>query len=116
MAEGRGRVGTWDVARPRGIAWPSGAQWLGGAREVIARSFATDTAAGRLMAWLPVWLGPWRVFYFTAEHEPAIWAGGTLAVGLAAAVFAARARPLAFPLLLAARSEERRVGKSVDFR
>jgi competence protein ComEC len=102
MAEGRGRVGTWDVARPRGIAWPSGAQWLGGAREFIARSFATDTAAGRLMPWLPVCFGLGVVFYFTAEHEPAIWAGGTLAVGLAAAVFAARARPLAFPLLLAA--------------
>lgn len=101
MAESGGRVGTWDVARPRGFAWPSGAAF-GNAREVISRWLAIDTAAGRLMPWLPVCFGLGAVLYFTAEHEPAIWAGGMLAAGLVPALFAARARPLAFPLLLGA--------------
>ena len=68
MAQGRGRTRTWDVARPRGAAWPGVA--LGGAREVLARWFATDTAAGRLMPWLPICFGLGVVLYFTAEREP----------------------------------------------
>src|ERR1043165_7972908 len=95
-----GRVRTWDVARPGGAAWLPEVPAFRGAREALARAFATDPAAGRLLPWLPVCFGLGIVFYFTAEHEPAIWAGGMLAVGLAVAVFAARARPLAFPLLL----------------
>src|SRR5947208_16595196 len=101
MAEGRGRVRTWDVARPRGFAWPSGAA-LGGAREVISRWFATDTAAGRLMPWLPVCFGLGIVLYFTADHEPSLWAALPLAGLVATVAFLARARPVAFPLLLAA--------------
>ena len=76
MAErgrGAGRTRTWDVARPRGVAWPAG-DALGGAREVISRWFATDTAAGRLMPWLPIAFGFGVVLYFTAEREPALWA------------------------------------------
>jgi competence protein ComEC len=99
MAQGRGRTRTWDVARPRGAAWP-GIEF-GGAREVIARWFATDTAAGRLMPWLPIAFGLGVVLYFTAEREPVWWV--TLAVAAACAVTAAfaRNRPVAFPLLLA---------------
>src|SRR6185436_552807 len=98
MAQGRGRTRTWDVARPRGAAWP-GAE-LGGVREVIARWFATDTAAGRLMPWLPIAFGLGVVLYFTAEREPVWWV--TLAVAAACAVAAvlARKRPVGFPLLI----------------
>jgi competence protein ComEC len=98
MAQGRGRTRTWDVARPRGVAWPGVA--LGGTREVLARWFATDTAAGRLMPWLPICFGLGVVLYFTAEHEPVWWVtlGVAAACGLAAAL--ARSRPVAFPLLI----------------
>src|SRR4051794_22764874 len=102
MAEGRGRVRTWDVARPRGVAWLPDARFVGGAREALARWFATDTAAGRLFLWLAVCFGLGIVVYFTADHEPALWAGLSLAGILAAVTYAARARPVALPLLLGA--------------
>jgi competence protein ComEC len=102
MVEGRGRVRTWDVARPRGVAWPSPAQAFGGAREVLSRWFAADTAAGRLMPWLPVCFGLGIVLYFTADHEPSLSASLILAGFVATLTFLARARPVAFPLLLGA--------------
>ena len=102
MAEGRGRVRTWDVARPRGVAWLPDARLIGGAREALERWFATDTAAGRLLPWLPVCFGIGIVIYFAAEHEPALWAGLTLAGVLAVITYVARARPVAFPLLIGA--------------
>lgn len=102
MAEGRGRVRTWDVARPRGLVWLPDARLFGGAREALERWFATDTAAGRLLPWLPVCFGIGIVIYFAAEHEPAIWAGLTLAGILSAITYIARARPVAFPLLIGA--------------
>jgi competence protein ComEC len=98
---GAGRTRTWDVARPRGVAWPSGFSGaFGGAREVLSRWFATDVAAGRLMPWLPIAFGLGVVVYFTAEREPALWAAASLAAALALATFLARGRPVAFPLLL----------------
>src|SRR4051812_4472467 len=100
MAEGRGRVRTWDVARPRGAAWLPDARLVGGAREALERWFATDTAAGRLLPWLSVCFGVGIVVYFAAEHEPAIWAGLTLMGVLAVITYIARARPVAFPLLI----------------
>jgi len=102
MAEGRGRVRTWDVARPRGVAWLPDARFLGGARETLERWFATDTAAGRLLPWLAVCFGFGAVIYFAAEHEPTLWAGLTLTAVLAVVTYVARARPLAFPLLIGA--------------
>jgi len=102
MAEGRGRVRTWDVARPRGVAWLPDTRFLGGAREALERWFATDTAAGRLLPWLPVCFGSGIVIYFAAEHEPSVWAGLTLAGVLATITYIARARAVAFPLLIGA--------------
>src|SRR5437588_3889628 len=99
MAEGSGRVRTWDVARPRGFVWPSGAA-LGGARDVISRWFATDTAAGRLLPWLPICFGFGVVLYFTAAREPSLRAALPLAGIFVVAAFLARARPVAFPILL----------------
>src|ERR1043165_4584985 len=102
MAEGRGRVRTWDVARPRGVVWLPDAHLAGGARATLERWFAVDTAAGRLLPWLPVCFGLGVVVYFTAEHEPALWAGLALAGILAVIAYVARARPAAFPLLIGA--------------
>ena len=102
MAEGRGRVRTWDVARPRGVPWLPDARFVGGTREALERWFATDTAAGRLLPWLPVCFGVGIVIYFAAQHEPALWAGLTLTGVLAVATYLVRARPLAFPLLIGA--------------
>src|SRR5256714_12602653 len=101
MAEGRGRVRTWEVARPRGVAWLPDSRFVGGAREAIERWFATDTAAGRLLPWLPICFGLGVVLYFTAAREPSLWATLPLAAVFVVAAFFARARPLAFPMLLA---------------
>ncbi len=100
MAEGKGRVRTWDVARPRGVAWRPDTRLIGDAREALERWFATDTAAGRLLPWLPVCFGIGIVIYFAAEHEPALWGGVPLAGVLAVITYIARARPIAFPLLI----------------
>jgi competence protein ComEC len=102
MAQGRGRVRTWDVARPRGVAWPSSSQAFGGAREALERWFATDTAAGRLLPWLAVCFGVGIVVYFAADHEPVIWAGLALSAVLAVITYVARARAVALPLLIGA--------------
>ncbi len=71
-----------------------------GARETLARWFATDTAAGRLLPWLPVCFGTGVVLYFTAAREPSLWAALPLVGTFAAAAFLARRRPVAFPVLL----------------
>src|SRR3954454_9082868 len=99
FGRGTGRTRTWDVARPRGITWASGATF-GDAREILSRWFATDTAAGRLLPWLPIAFGFGVVLYFTAAREPSLWASLPLACVLAVATFFARARPVAFPILL----------------
>ncbi len=99
---GAGRSRTWDVARPRGIAWPSGLpDVLPGARDTLRRWFLTDVAAGRLLPWLPIAFGFGIVIYFTAEREPSLVAALALAAGTAGATFLARSRPVAFPALLA---------------
>ena len=79
MAQGRGtdtHVGRRAAARRRVAAGVA----LGGAREVLARWFATDMAAGRLMPWLPICFGLGVVLYFTAEREP-VAVGGARACG-----------------------------------
>src|SRR4051812_5804969 len=93
--QAQGRTRTWDVARPRGFVWPSGAA-LGGAREVIQRWLVRDVAAGRLLPWIPVCFGLGVVIYFTVEREPALWAALPLAGACAVAAFFGRARPFAF--------------------
>jgi len=100
MAESRGRVRTWDVARPRGAPWLDIPAALDPLREVLRRWLATDVAAGRLMPWLPVAFGFGIVLYFTAEREPKLWAVCAAATAFAVAAFLARSRPVAFPALL----------------
>ncbi len=90
---------TWEVPRPRGIAWPSGVD-LGRTRETLRRWLASDVAAGRLLPWIPIAFGFGIVLYFTAEREPSLSAALLLAAAPMVAAFIARGRPLAFPLLL----------------
>ena len=95
----QGRAGTVDT--PRGaVAWPAGIALFPGARETLWRWLVAEVAPGRLMPWLPIAFGFGVALYFTAEREPAWWAALALAAACAAAAFAARARPIAFPLLL----------------
>ena len=93
------RAGTWDVPRPRGIAWPSRAT-LGDARKTLQRWLASDVAAGRLLSWIPIAFGFGIVCYFTADREPSLSAALALAAALSIAAVLARAKPFAFPLLV----------------
>jgi competence protein ComEC len=96
----QGRAETFDARRRAVAVWPWRVELLPGAREVIARWLVAEVAPGRLMPWLPVAFGFGVVLYFTAEREPAPWAALALALAAAAATLLARARPVAFPLLL----------------
>jgi competence protein ComEC len=59
-----------------------------------------EVGAGRLLPWFAVAFGAGIVLYFTAEHEPAVWAAAALAaVGLTAAVLLRR-HPVAFVIAL----------------
>jgi competence protein ComEC len=96
----QGRAETFD-ARRRAVAWPvRGAALLPGAREVIWRWLVAEVAPGRLMPWMPIAFGFGVVLYFTAEREPAPWAALALVAACAIMAFLARARPIAFPVLL----------------
>ena len=99
----RGRVETW----PQGRAlppqqWPSLAQIPRAFAGYIRECAAVDFGPGRLIPWTPVAFGLGVAIYFAADHEPsAIAATLLLAAGLAVA-FAARMRPVAFPLAVIA--------------
>src|SRR3954454_2103028 len=99
VGRGAGRTRTWDVARPRGVIWRSG-DTLGSAREILSRWFATDTAGGGPLPWVAVAFCFGVVLYFTAAREPSLWAALPLVCVLLIATVLARARPVAFPLLL----------------
>jgi len=107
----------WGRERGRSTVWPAGiaaagrrlVQWpaaFGRSGErlaaILQRWVVAELAPGRLMPWLAVAFGLGIASYFTAEREPALWAGAALATGCAVAAFAARHRPIAFPLLLGA--------------
>ena len=81
----------WSLKRPHfGPAqWAAIWQWLG-----------EDVGPGRLVPWFPVAFAVGIIVYFTAEHEPALWAGPALLLVFALAAWLARARPIAFPALV----------------
>jgi competence protein ComEC len=98
----------------RAIAWVVGRAWrrappwahdLSRFAEAFAqrlRQWAiADTGPGRLVPWLPIAFGLGIAFYFSAEREPAWWAGLSLILVACACAFALRARPFAFPAALA---------------
>ena len=98
------RAIAWAIAKVRRGAPP----W---ARDLsrFAESFAqrlrqwaiADTGPGRLVPWLPIAFGLGIAFYFSAEREPAWWAGLSLMLVACACALALRARPVAFPVALA---------------
>ncbi|MDE2018083.1 MAG: competence protein ComEC, partial [Hyphomicrobiales bacterium] len=71
-------------------------------RARLARAFAAEVEARRIFLWTPVAAGAGIALYFAADVEPTLWLPITLVVSLALAAFLARARPLAFPLLVGA--------------
>ncbi|MEI9805425.1 MAG: ComEC/Rec2 family competence protein [Pseudolabrys sp.] len=102
----RARAKAWvdeaDAARRRaGLIWPSGlgarANWL---RGLVSQWALAEVAPGRLLPWLPVAFGFGIVGYFTADREPAWWAVAPLVLAGIALVYAARHRPVGFPLAL----------------
>ena len=99
----RGRVGTWDDAerRRRALAWTDSLPGLGRAAEHLRNWAIADTGPGRLLPWLPVAFGLGIALYFTADREPAWWAGAGLAAFCCVIAFIARRRPIAFPVALA---------------
>ncbi|MGE0524259.1 MAG: ComEC/Rec2 family competence protein [Variibacter sp.] len=62
---------------------------------------AAEVAPGRLVPWLPVAFGIGVILYFTAAHEPSLWAAIALAAAAAGAAVALRARPFGYPVALA---------------
>lgn len=110
--EGRNRRG----ARAGTRTWPLGGRtraagggWLAGLPPVVQSAGArlyewarADAAPGRLIPWLPVAFGTGVALYFAADREPLLWAGILLTALAVALCVAARARPLAFPVTVAA--------------
>jgi len=101
-ARTRGRADTWPEPRIRwrGALWPHPADILETVADYLKACVAADFGPGRLAPWLPVAFGLGVVIYFGAEREPS-WIADCVALTLAIAVsFAARRRPVAFPLTL----------------
>ena len=105
----RDRARGWIAAWPEGLAAarrhvlraPAARQFAARLAAVLRRWCVAELSPGRLVPWLPVAFGLGIALYFTAEREPAIWAGASLVLILAAGAVAARNRPIAFPILLA---------------
>jgi len=103
----RGRSETWPpgiagAGRPGGLPWWRGrADRAREAADEIGRWLVAEVAPGRLGHWLPVAFGVGIAVYFAAEREPLWWAALALTLALSAATIAVRARPLAFPVVLA---------------
>jgi competence protein ComEC len=101
----RGRAHVW----PPGIATGGGSRvWLPASlssfawavRENLHRWVLVEAAPGRLLPWLPIAYGTGITAYFTAPQEPLVLATIGLAGALTVAAFFARARPVAFPVVL----------------
>lgn len=88
-----------DVWPPRGA---SGGALVAG--PALWPSFATrlqdwvraEAGAGRLLPWVPVAFGAGIALYFSADHEPVLWASAAVAVVLCAVAVLMRRHPL-FP-------------------
>ena len=96
----RAGIRTWPVERARRAfgAASLGVQFVFPAR--LREWAAREVAAGRLLPWFAVSFGAGIVLYFTAEHEPAVWAASGLATIGAVAAILLRRRPVGFVLAL----------------
>ena len=92
-----------DAARRRaGLVLPDGlAAQADRLRRLLSEWALAEAAPGRLVPWLPVAFGFGIAGYFTADREPAWWAAAAFALAATAVAFAARRRPIGFPLALA---------------
>jgi len=105
-ARSRARARTWPLgprASERGVSpgWLDDLSRLSQSTgALIGDWIRSDVVPGRLIPWLPVAFGLGVVFYFSADHEPSLWAG-VIATGIALAIcVAARTRPVAWPLTI----------------
>jgi competence protein ComEC len=102
-------------AKERARTWPTGiaaarrgaSDWahsLSHVRQAAAKKLRewslSDVGPGRLIPWLPIAFGAGIALYFTADREPAWWAGLTLTITAAVLAYLLRARPAAFPVVL----------------
>jgi competence protein ComEC len=95
----------WPIG-PRAGATPSWpvelSDWLRSASARLGEWLARDFAPGRLMPWIPIAFGAGVALYFLADTEPALWAGAIASLAAVVLCIAARARPLAWPLMIGA--------------
>jgi competence protein ComEC len=106
-----------DRRRPRAGArlWPTGARageapgWplelddrLRSLGLRLREWLAFDFAPGRLVPWIPIAFGAGVAMYFAADTEPALWAGALASLVALSICIGARARPLAWPLMIGA--------------
>jgi len=105
-ARSRARARTWPLgprAADHGIAHGrlddlSRLSQSAGAR--IGTWIASDLAPGRLIPWFPIAFGAGVALYFSADHEPSVWAG-FIATAIALTVcVVARTRPIAWPIMI----------------
>jgi competence protein ComEC len=90
-----------EAARRRLLFSASARAIAGRIGETLQRFAAMEIAPGRLIPWLPVGFGFGIVLYFSADHEPAVWATGGLALAGIAMVVAARRTAIGLALALA---------------
>jgi competence protein ComEC len=103
----RGQAATWPPRAPPGYGpafpWLGGRPWFAAAPFAYVRLWlAAEVAPGRLIPWLPVAFASGILVYFAAQHEPIVVPAPALAIAFVLAAILARARPVAFPLLVAA--------------
>ena len=101
---GRARARAAVIGRARTLAGAALLPTSGLSRlaALLAAWWHQERAASRGPLWLPVAFGAGILVYFQAETEPSLLASLSVTLALAALAFAARARPLAFPLAVAA--------------
>jgi competence protein ComEC len=103
LGRGRGRAASWPQAPAVRPPWAWPAQWSALGRSIadtIKQWAIAEVGPGRLMPWLPVAFGVGIALYFAAETEPSLTAAAIAALLTAALAFLARARPMAFPILI----------------
>ncbi len=80
----------WAEARAAGAAFGAS----------LADAFREEVGFGRLALFLPVVFGAGIAAYFAAGSEPSLVAAASVTAGLAGLLLLARARPIAFPVLV----------------
>jgi competence protein ComEC len=98
----RAKAETWDAARRRAAAvLPVGlAERFGPLRALVGQWALAEVAPGRLVPWIAVAFGFGIVGYYGADREPSAWAALIAAATTIGIAYAARMRPVGFPVAL----------------